>query len=362
MPLARRNDRQFSICSRRRNIRYFPRPASLVGALVLSLSLAAAATTTNWTTERSLSTTSVSQLAAFSALSAAQCNSADQYTECISLNPSQGPAGAQISVNGTGWHDHAVRGLNVPINIGMTEVARAHPSANGTFNVRITIPTSAPAGQLEIDAIIGNGGSATAQYTVTGAGAPSSQQQIRPSVALSPPEGPPGTATTAHGNGFVPNQPVKVTQSGGPGVTGGGGTVQADQSGSIKMSFRIADKTPPGVITVTFTQGTNTATTQFQVTSASTAPTLASGDQLKELLVQCVLPAIPVVGGPAQLVEEYRVLLEQGRYQEVLQKLLHDLDPNLQKLLADAIEQGEACRALSREVGLTGPYGLIPTP
>jgi hypothetical protein len=300
--------------------------------------------------------------AAVPARRAVACNSADQYTQCISLSPSQGPAGAKVKVNGTGWHDHAIRGLDVPINVGMTEVAHAHPSADGTFSVGMTIPTSTPEGELEVDAIIGNGGSASARYIVTGGGSPAGQQQTQPSVAFSPPEGPPGTPTTVHGHGFVPNQSVKITPTGGPGVTGGGGTVQADQSGSINMSFRIADKTPEGVITVTFRQSASIATTQFRVTSASTGPTFASGDQLKDLLVKCVLPVIPVVGGPAQFVEEYRALLDQGRYQEALQKLAKDLDPNLKKLVADYVEQSQACRTLSREVGLTGPYGIIPTP
>jgi hypothetical protein len=215
---------------------------------------------------------------------AAACNSANQYAACISLAPSRGPAGAQVTVNGTGWIDHANRGLDVPINIGMAEVARAHPNADGTFRVGLTIPTSTPEGEVELDAIIGNGGSATAQYTVTGGGSPSDQQQTQPSVAFNPPEGPPGTPTTAHGHGFVPNQSVKVTQAGGPGVTGGGGTVQADQSGSIDMGFGIADKTPEGVLTVTFTQGANTATAQFRVTGSQTGqgtpgPTFVCGGE-----------------------------------------------------------------------------------
>jgi hypothetical protein len=206
---------------------------------------------------------------AVSVTRAAACNSADQYAECISLTPSQGPTGAQVTVNGTGWIDHANRGLDVPINIGMAEVARAHPNADGTFRVGMTIPTTTPEGEVEIDAIIGNGGSATARYTVTGGGA--SFSQAHPSVTLSPSDGPPGTVTTADGHGFIPNQSVTVTQSGRPGVTGGGGTTRADASGSIKMPFRIADQTPSGVIRVTFTQSANNATAQFRVTSSSPA-------------------------------------------------------------------------------------------
>jgi hypothetical protein len=81
--------------------------------------------------------------------------------------------------------------------------------------------------------------------------------------------GPPGTVITAEGSGFIPNQPVTATQSGGRGITGSGETVRADQFGSITMNFRIPYETPPGVITVTFTQGDNTATAQFRVRLSS---------------------------------------------------------------------------------------------
>src|SRR5262245_11874334 len=110
MPSARIKRGRFSIRSQRHGMRYFSRLVSLVGALVLSMSVAAAGNVVSWANERPTSTTAVSPLAAFSAMSTTGCNSADQYTECISLTPSQGPAGARIQVNGTGWHDHAIRG------------------------------------------------------------------------------------------------------------------------------------------------------------------------------------------------------------------------------------------------------------
>jgi hypothetical protein len=81
--------------------------------------------------------------------------------------------------------------------------------------------------------------------------------------------GPPGTVVTADADGFLPNQPVQVTQSGGPGITGGGGTVQADADGRIQMTFRVADSTPPGPIRIEFRQSPDiVATETFMVTPA----------------------------------------------------------------------------------------------
>lgn len=122
-----------------------------------------------------------------------------------------------------------------------------------------------------------------------------SSQLRQASVALTPADGPPGTVTIADGSGFTPNQPVTVTQSEGLIVTEGSTTIRADQSGSITMTFRIADQTPPGVINVTFVQEENTATAQFRVRraasgtgGASTQPIKGTIDEFTQWLNACV--------------------------------------------------------------------------
>jgi hypothetical protein len=90
------------------------------------------------------------------------------YNPQITVSPEQGPAGTQVTVTGTGWEEHASRGISVPIEIGFAnEVARGYPDANGKFSVSLTIPTEAEVGELELLAIIGNGGSADATFTVS---------------------------------------------------------------------------------------------------------------------------------------------------------------------------------------------------
>lgn len=89
-----------------------------------------------------------------------------------------------------------------------------------------------------------------------------------PRVGLDISSGPPGSVVTAYGDGFVPNEPVQVSQSGGPGIGGGGGTVQADRAGRFEMTFRVSDSTPPGAINIHFRQSPNVSVTEtFLVTA-----------------------------------------------------------------------------------------------
>jgi hypothetical protein len=98
------------------------------------------------------------------------------FGESISVSPSSGPLGQTVTIFGTGWHEHAIRGLDVPIWIGFAnEVGRGHPdpNANDSFIVKdVKIPLNPPPqeivnGKLRISAIIGNGGSADAFYTIS---------------------------------------------------------------------------------------------------------------------------------------------------------------------------------------------------
>jgi Cutinase len=93
--------------------------------------------------------------------------------EKLAVSPIWGPLGRTVTAIGSGWYDHARLGWDVPIWIGFAnEVARGHPDANGEFSVSLTIPLNPPPqeiinGKPRISAIIGNGGSADAFYTVS---------------------------------------------------------------------------------------------------------------------------------------------------------------------------------------------------
>jgi len=271
----------------RRSMRYFARPALFVTTLVLSSSIAAAGNTVTWTNERPVSTSLVSQLAAFSAISPTRCDAADQYTECISLSPSQGPAGAQVTVNGTGWIDHANRGLDVPINIGMAEIARAHPNADGTFRVGLTIPSSTPEGELEIDAIIGNGGSASARYTVTAQTSPSTSCPS-PRVYFSRTSGPIDTKVTISGNQWAPGGTVSITLPyGSQGhFSGPNMTPQVSFAGDWETEMTV-NRTPPGEYVINLEEHTSECALKlsrtFRVTDSTSYPNPNTGGGLVNL-------------------------------------------------------------------------------
>ena len=94
------------------------------------------------------------------------------YGEKLGVSPLWGPLGRKVTLIGTDWRDHAHLGWDVPILIGTNEVGRGHPDANGRFSVDVTIPLNPPQqeignGKLRISAIIGNGGSADAFYTIS---------------------------------------------------------------------------------------------------------------------------------------------------------------------------------------------------
>lgn len=129
-----------------------------------------------------------------------------------------------MTVTGSGFRSN----FDVPIQLGEPPrpVVTAHTNNDRVFTTHLTIPASTPVGYLRVSAIMGNGESINANFTVA---AESTSQQAQANVTLTPTKGPPGTVTTADGSGFTPNQLVMVTQSGKWGVTGRGGTVRADQ-------------------------------------------------------------------------------------------------------------------------------------
>ncbi|WP_165430452.1 cutinase family protein [Streptomyces sp. BK239] len=131
-------------------------------------------------------------------------STASAQGEAITLSPTQGPVNTPVTVHGTGWQDYFSRGLDVPINIGTQQLADAHPDSNGEFTVTITIPESTPLGVTRVDAILGNGGSASASFTVTEPGSVPPSAEEEPSVPpldLTPGETSEGSAQQELGTG-----------------------------------------------------------------------------------------------------------------------------------------------------------------
>jgi hypothetical protein len=95
----------------------------------------------------------------------------------ITVNPTQGPPGTTVTVTGSGWEDFAGEPVDIQTALvgdvpGVLESlparVAAEPDNNGTFSISLTIPESAPPGrEVKIMAILGNGGSVDASFTIT---------------------------------------------------------------------------------------------------------------------------------------------------------------------------------------------------
>ena len=101
----------------------------------------------------------------------ATCNPGDQYTPCVSVQPTAAAPGQSVTVTGTGWAVYGQLGYDVPIMFGFTpqgdNVADPIPSTDGTFTVVVTVPADAPLGPTTVEGLNGNGTSPTTPFTVT---------------------------------------------------------------------------------------------------------------------------------------------------------------------------------------------------
>jgi hypothetical protein len=105
--------------------------------------------------------TAVLTFAGMSAASAATaCNPADEYTPCISVQPTSAAPGQSVTITGTGWAA-LPPDYEIPITFGFTPqgdlIADPVESSTGTFTVTVTVPADAPIGATTIETFFGEG-------------------------------------------------------------------------------------------------------------------------------------------------------------------------------------------------------------
>jgi hypothetical protein len=116
--------------------------------------------------------TAVFTSAGMSAASAATaCNPADEYTPCISVQPTSAAPGQSITITGTGYAA-LPPDYEIPITFGFTPqgdlIADPVESSTGTFTVTVTVPADAPIGATTIETFFGDDSDAvTIPFTVT---------------------------------------------------------------------------------------------------------------------------------------------------------------------------------------------------
>ena len=114
---------------------------------------------------------------AAAASTAAACNPADEYTPCISVQPTSAAPGQSVTITGTGYAALPAD-YEIPITFGFTPqgdlIAYPVESSTGTFTVKVTVPTDAPIGATTIETFFGEGSDAvTIPFTVTSTPTPS---------------------------------------------------------------------------------------------------------------------------------------------------------------------------------------------
>lgn len=100
-----------------------------------------------------------------SASAATACNAADEYTPCISVNPTSAAPGQSVTITGTGYAA-LPENYAIPITFGFTPqgdlIADPVESSTGTFTVTVTVPADAPIGATTIETFFGDIGDSDA--------------------------------------------------------------------------------------------------------------------------------------------------------------------------------------------------------
>jgi hypothetical protein len=102
---------------------------------------------------------------------------ASAQAQLLTVTPNSGPAGTPVTITGTGWDPRYYSGgvqVSFEQNFGngvlqrYTDDVTVQPDADGNISMKATVPSSANVGDvITFDALIGNGGGARANFTVT---------------------------------------------------------------------------------------------------------------------------------------------------------------------------------------------------
>jgi hypothetical protein len=190
----------------------------------------------------------------------------------ISVNPTSGPIGTSVTVNGTGFTANSGVGVTYDSAAVTTTPAAITTSSTGGFTATFAIPTST-AGDHAIDATSGSL-SAAAQFTVTALA----------SVTVSPASGPVGSSVTVTGSNYPTNTQVAVTFN-GTSITTTPATITTTATGNFSATFTVPSSAAAGPNTVTATAGTRSASDTFAVTTPGITLSPTSGSASTQVTI-----------------------------------------------------------------------------
>lgn len=175
----------------------------------------------------------------------------------ISLSPTSGPGGTQVTITGTGFVPDSSVIITFEGLLGTITTVTAN--SNGGFSTTITVPLLSLPGPHTIAA-----NSASKTFTVT--------SSTTPIIILDPTSGTAGSSVTVAGINFDPNSDVTI-KFGTDGVTTNPSPLKTTSTGTFSGIFSVPISSSVGDNTVTATQGSNLASRTFKVT-ASTVPVI----------------------------------------------------------------------------------------
>ena len=165
----------------------------------------------------------------------------------ITVSPTEGPVGTQLQLNGTGF------GRNSKVTIywdDRTITSNVVTSSTGSFTTTMAVPETTR-GAHQVVARDAGGGSSTSSF------------MVRPTIAITPTSGSPGTLVQVTGKGFLQNTSVRITYNNVI-VATHPPVITTDTYGGFSASFSV-----PSIVSGNYTVGASdslsSVTTTFSI-------------------------------------------------------------------------------------------------
>jgi thermopsin len=175
----------------------------------------------------------------------------------ITVTPGQGPIGATVTVSGTGFSASTTLQSLVfdGVTISSCQSGSLTTNAAGSFSCTFPVPRSCSKSTAVIATDV-TGATATGSFTVT-----------KPSISVSPGQGPIGATVTVSGTGFSVSTPLKSLSFDGATIAScQSGSLTTSVTGAFSCTFRVP-RSCTSSTTVTATDiGGQSASTKFKVT------------------------------------------------------------------------------------------------
>src|SRR6476620_340625 len=218
----------------------------------------------------------------------------------ITINPTSGPSASLVTVTGNGFDPSS------PVVIsfqGDTRVTVTWPS-NGAFSTTFNVPSTSSNGDHIVKASQGSN-SASKMFKVTDLVNPEATQgsnstsktftdtfSVAPTITLNSTSETVGASVNITGAGFDPSSTVDITFN-GTDITTTPSTVTTNNNGEFFANFTVPLSSSVGFVQVVATQGSNSASETFIVTSNLTATNQPNGTATTQPNGTATIPSYP---------------------------------------------------------------------